>query len=74
MKQATAFPSQGAGPYSNGGFNKIYELLFCDKLELYRANDSPQSVYPWNYLFAEKPDKAQLLEMMDDKTLRQDTK
>ena len=41
------------GPYKNDGVNQIYELLFCDDVELYRGMNTAPDIYPWNILFDE---------------------
>jgi hypothetical protein len=51
-------------PYSNDAINKIYDLLFCDDLDLYKET-SPTS-YPWNVLFAESAANADLQKIIDD--------
>ena len=51
-------------PYSNDAINKIYDLLFCDDLDLYKET-SPTS-YPWDVLFAESPANADLQKIIDD--------
>ena len=41
----------------------IYELLFCDNIELYKANSDGSTDYPWNILFADNPDISELKEI-----------
>lgn len=53
-------------PYKNDSFNKIYEILFCDKPELYRPAKQQAGEYPWNVLFAEEPDADALNEIIED--------
>lgn len=57
-------------PYKNEGINQIYELLFCDDIDLYRggANSAP-GVYPWEILFDEDPDSEKLREVFSDDSL-----
>lgn len=57
-------------PYKNEGINQIYELLFCDDIDLYRggANSAP-GVYPWDILFEEDPDGEKLREVFNDDSL-----
>ena len=45
-----------ATPYSESAPNFIYELLFCDKPELYRQNFHGELVEPWTALLASPPD------------------
>src|ERR1043165_4156723 len=55
-----------ASPYINESFNKIYELLFCDRPELYRPAKDHLSEYPWNVLFAETPSVSDLHRILKD--------
>ncbi len=41
-----------AAPYAEPSTNLIYELLFCDKPELYRQNFHGEPAAPWATLFA----------------------
>ena len=59
-------------PYSNDAINKIYDLLFCDDLNLY-VETSPTG-YPWDLLFAESAANADLQKIIDDKSLETRTK
>jgi hypothetical protein len=38
-------------PYADGSTNLIYNLLFCDNLELYKNNYSQPYAYPFDVLF-----------------------
>ncbi len=49
--------------YSDPAIDQIYELLFCDDLELYRGEIT---VYPWSVLFASPPDITDLEKLVDD--------
>jgi len=53
-------------PYQNPALNSLYDMLFCDNMELYQANNTDLEAQPWATLFAEKPDEAALLSMADD--------
>lgn len=57
------------GPYKNEGINQIYELLFCDDMELYRGGHTAPEIYPWNILFDENADTDRLREVLYDETL-----
>jgi len=39
-------------PYKDPSTNLIYELLFCDNLELYKNNNQKPNTYPWDILFS----------------------
>ena len=56
-------------PYKKDGVNQIYELLFCDDLELYRGMNTAPDVYPWNILFDGNADNDQLREILHDPAL-----
>jgi hypothetical protein len=43
-------------PYKDDSTILIYELLFCDRPELFQQNHTGVMVPPWSILFAEKPD------------------
>ena len=62
------FRKTSTGPYQNEGLNRIYELLFCDDIGLYR-NETKGAGYPWDILLAEKPDLIKLKKVTADKTL-----
>lgn len=49
--------------------NLIYDLLFCDDLELYKMHIRQPSVYPWNVLFLDRSTREQLLELIDNPAL-----
>jgi len=51
-------PAAGQGPYEDPTTNFIYQLLFCDRPEMF-ANQAP-SGEPWSVLFAPEPDFAAL--------------
>jgi hypothetical protein len=40
-------------PYNDNATNLIYNLLFCDNIELYKENTPPPYAYPFDVLFAE---------------------
>ena len=43
-------------PYKDEITAFIYDLLFCDRLELFKQNHKGPLVPPWSILFADKPD------------------
>lgn len=53
-------------PYTDSATNYIYNLLFCDDLELYKANTQPPYSYPFDILFAETSSMADLQKIIDD--------
>ena len=60
LKSSTAHQPP-AGPYRDAGTNLIYNLLFCDNLNLYKTNTKLPLVYPADVLFAENTTPAALL-------------
>lgn len=40
-------------PYNDNATNLIYNLLFCDSLELYKGNTPSPHTYPFDVLFAD---------------------
>jgi len=46
-------------PYKQEVYNVMYDLLFCDDIELYRA-ETKATGFPWNVLLAKKPDADKL--------------
>lgn len=43
---------KGSNPYKEQAYNEIYNLLFCDNIELYKGK-SESTLYPWSVLLAE---------------------
>jgi hypothetical protein len=58
-------PAEPDRPYRNEGLNKIYDLLFCDNLDLYTRQD----IYPWDILFARPADRERLQAVAMDRSL-----
>ncbi|MBE7169422.1 MAG: hypothetical protein INR73_02465 [Williamsia sp.] len=56
-----------AGPYRDNSTNFLYNLLFCDNLDLYKANAQLPS-YPFDILFSESSSPADLQKIIDDAT------
>ncbi|MGB4848773.1 MAG: hypothetical protein WBP41_12685 [Saprospiraceae bacterium] len=55
-----------SGPYKDESRNLVYELLFCDDIELYKRNTAGKDIAPWNVLFAPKPNIKELQKMILD--------
>lgn len=55
------------GPYKDGSLNSIYNLLFCDNLNLYKQNTQPPYTYPFDILFSEASTIADVQKIIDDK-------
>ena len=52
-------------PYKEEASNMIYNLLFCDDLDLYKANHHGDLIDPWNVLFASPQDKNKLVQLSE---------
>src|SRR4051812_9663852 len=55
-------------PYKDSATNLIYNLLFCDDLDLYKANTQPPYSYPFDILFSETSSIADLQKVVNDTT------
>jgi len=53
-------------PYKNEAISKIYDLLFCDKPELFRTDGDVPDEYPWNELFGLDPSDETLQKIIED--------
>jgi hypothetical protein len=65
---ASATDKQADAPYRDEGIHLIYQLLFCDRLDLYKVNHKGDATPPWSSLFADAPDEAVLSKIAEDKT------
>jgi len=54
-------------PYSQSRLNYMYNLLFCDDLDLFRRENGETDSTLWQQLLAERPDVSALLRIADDK-------
>lgn len=55
-------------PYAEEGLNRIYNLLFCDRPELFTLNGKA-TAYPWNIVLSANPPRAELSRVIDDKSV-----
>ena len=53
-------------PYKDITTNLIYNLLFCDNLDLYKANSKEPNPYPWDILFSETSTNKEFQKIIDD--------
>lgn len=60
--------SKLAGPYNDNATNLIYNLLFCDNPDLYKANTPLPYHYPFDILFSETSSVTDLQKIIDDST------
>lgn len=55
-------------PYKDSSTNLIYNLLFCDNIDLYKNNTQPPYTYPFDILFLETSTISDLQKISDDST------
>jgi len=53
-------------PYKETSTNLIYNLLFCDNIDLYKDNTKPPYTYPFDILFSETSTISDLQKIIDD--------
>jgi hypothetical protein len=56
-------------PYKDSATNLIYNLLFCDNLELFKANIHKPYRYPFDILFSESSSIADFQKIINDSNL-----
>lgn len=67
-KSPTQTESQSSiDPYKDSSTNFIYNLLFCDNLNLYKEKTQQPYTYPFDILFSETSSVADLQKIIDDK-------
>lgn len=55
-------------PYKDSSTNSIYNLLFCDNLNLYKEKFQQSYTYPFDILFSDTSSVADLQKIIDDKS------
>jgi hypothetical protein len=53
-------------PYLGESQNFIYNLLFCDNIELFKKNREGELSYPWSVLFSDKAQTSELEKIASD--------
>lgn len=66
LKKTPASPQQPVGPYKDPATNLIYNMLFCDNPDLFKANSKQPQEYPFDSLFAEASSADDLQKIIDD--------
>jgi hypothetical protein len=56
-------------PYKDAGTNALYNMLFCDDLDLYRSRTQPPFSYPFSILFSDYAAVEELQRVVDDSSL-----
>lgn len=59
-------PVHSSLPYHDDATNTIYELLFCDNIDLFKTGNTSSAGYPWNILFAPSADISGLQKIIFD--------
>lgn len=54
-------------PYQDSSTNLIYNLLFCDNLDLYKQHTQEPYTYPFDILFADNNSSVDLQQLIDDR-------
>jgi hypothetical protein len=67
FKKPSVTPPASTGPYQEPSANLIYQLLFCDNLDLYRAQVQAPFQYPFDVLFSETSSVTDLQKLIDDR-------
>jgi hypothetical protein len=68
FKKSPAAQQTSSDPYKDSATNLIYNLLFCDNLDLYKTNTQAPHSYPFDILFSETSPIADLQKVIDDST------
>lgn len=55
------------GPYKDEATNLIYQLLFCDRLQLFKEDQKAKAEPPWSTLFSEPPNLEGIAKLAADK-------
>jgi hypothetical protein len=53
-------------PYPEESQNFIYNLLFCDNIELFKKNKEGDLSYPWSVLFSDHAEASELKKIVSD--------
>jgi hypothetical protein len=60
---------KSTGPYKEESTNLIYELLFCDNIELFKNTKESKEKYPWDILLSKTPEISDLKSIADNEQL-----
>jgi hypothetical protein len=66
LKKPGAAPQEISGPYKDPAVNVIYQLLFCDDLQLYKEKTQQPYRYPFDILFSDASSVTDLQKVIDD--------
>ena len=65
MSSASIGPATD-GPYQDESSNVIYQLLFCDRPELFKEHYTGNVAGPWSVLFSARPDVVAVTKIAED--------
>jgi len=68
FKKMTGQAASKSNPYKDSSTNLIYNLLFCDNIDLVKNNTKPPYSYPFDILFSEISTISELQKIIDDST------
>jgi len=68
LKKAPVNNQMSIVPYKDNSTNLIYNLLFCDNLNLFKQNTKEPYGYPFDILFAENSSVEDLQKIIDDES------
>jgi len=66
FKKPQGLENNSNDPYKEKATNLIYNLLFCDNLDLYKENTQHPYSYPFDILFSDKFSLTDLQKIIDD--------
>ncbi len=66
FKKSSEVVTTSTNPYKDNPTNLIYNLLFCDKIDLFKSNTKPPYTYPYDILFSETSNITDLQKIIDD--------
>jgi hypothetical protein len=66
FKKSNATQGNLIEPYKDKATNLIYNLLFCDSLDLYKSNTQQPYSYPFDILFSDNSSIVDLQKIIDD--------
>jgi hypothetical protein len=66
FKKSPEQVTTSTNPYKDSSTNLIYNLLFCDNIDLYKENTKPPYTYPFDILFSETSTLSDFQKIIDD--------
>lgn len=66
FKKTTGQETVSTNPYKDSSVNQIYNLLFCDNIELFKNNRQPPYSYPFDILLSDTSTIQELQTIIDN--------